>query len=58
MTVILLLEFQTPGPIGKEVRVYFKANIFMPFTFMLRCIVTNLFLITNQTHQLSKFILL
>ena len=50
MTVILLLEFQTPGTIEKKVRVCFRVNIFIPFTFMRPCIVTNLFLISNQTH--------
>jgi len=30
MTVILLIEFQTPGTTGKKVRPCFKANIFIP----------------------------
>lgn len=34
MTVILLLEFQTPGAIGKKVRVCFKANIFIHFLYI------------------------
>jgi len=33
-------------------------DMFFHFTFMLLCIVIHFFLITNQMHQLFKFILL
>jgi len=35
-----------------------ESDTYTGFTFMLPCIVINIFLITNQTHYLFKFILL
>jgi len=42
---------------ARQVAVTAANNANRNFTFMLQCVVTDFFLITNQTHYLSKFIL-